>query len=355
MEALQKRLEAATLDVAATLRNVFLFCAAGGLCWWAANDFSVAAPEGFDPLRYEYYARYGLPDAFSDSSSYRMVLVLQYIYQLLPYYTGYLVLMAGLCFGLRYFDPTRVISIAIYSPISFYYISQTGKDGIAVLAAIAAAIFVTSRKNLGMVAFTVFVVGLALYIRPAIVLIVPIVIIQFKYGTFYAIISAIFLSIIFIFTSDSYSILSNLEGLTGDEGAGQFAQLLRRFTFGYEFGPVMAKLLLLGSSVFFQPILGILKFYAGSPFFVLFEGLSFLAFLIFVARDRLLFKFVISSLPYVITIGVSSPFYHFRYLAVAYPVIWAYSRYSDGWGMSAVRSKVPSSKIGQVDHSYRTF
>lgn len=341
MENLQKRFEIVTLDAAAILRNVILFCAAAGLCWWAVNDFSVAAPDGFDPLRYEYYARYGLPEAFSDSSSYRMVLVLQYIYEYLPYYGGYLALMAGLCFGLRYFDPARIVSIAIYSPISFYYISQTGKDGIAVLAAIAAAIFVTSRKNIGMIVFTIFVVGLAFYIRPAIILIVPVVIVQFKYGTLYAIISATFLSTVFLFTSDSYSILSNLEGLTGDEGAGQFAQLLRRLTFGYEFGPVTAKLVLLITSVFFQPILGILKFYAGSPLFVLFEGLSFLAFLMLVARDRLLIKFIISSLPYVVTIGVSSPFYHFRYLAVAYPVIWAYSRYSDGWGFRATRFKVP--------------
>lgn len=344
METLQKRFEVAALDAAAALRNAFLFCAAAGLCWWAANGFSVAAPDGFDPLRYEYYARYGLPEAFSDSSSYRVVLVLQYIYQFLPYYAGYLALMGGLCFGLRYCDPAKIVSISIYSPISFYYISQTGKDGIAVLGSIAAAIFVTSHKSMGMIVFNTFIVILAFYVRPAIILIIPIVMVQFKFGTFYAIISAVVLSIIFLFISDSYSILSNLEGLTGDEGAGQFAQLLRRFTFGYEFAPVMAKLFLLGSSVFFQPFLAILKFYAGSPFFVLFEGLSFLIFLFFVAKDRLLVKFLISSLPYVVTIGVSSPFYHFRYLAVAYPVIWAYSRYSDGWGFRAARFTVSRKK-----------
>lgn len=332
METLQKRFEVATLDAAATLRNAFLFCAAAGLCWWAANGYSVEAPDGFDPLRYEYYARYGLPEAFSDSSSYRIVLILQYIYKFLPYYTGYLALMAGLCFGLRYFDTARIVSAAIYSPISFYYISQTGKDGFAVLAAIAVAIFVTSRKNLGIVAFTVFVVGLGFYIRPAIILIVPLVIVQFKYGTIYAIISAVFLSVVFLLTSDSFSILSNLEGLTGDEGAGQIAQILRQFTFGYNFQAVMSKVVLLSGSVFFQPILAVVKFYAGSPLFLLFEGLSFLTFVIILARDRLVNKFLVSSLPYVLILGVSSPFYHFRYLAVAFPVIWAYSRYSNGWG-----------------------
>ncbi len=332
METLQKRFEVATLDAAATLRNAFLFCAAAGLCWWAANGYSVAAPDGFDPLRYEYYARYGLPEAFSDSSSYRIVLILQFIYKFLPYYMGYLALMAGLCFGLRYFDTARIVSAAIYSPISFYYISQTGKDGVAVLAAIAAAILVTSRKNLGLVAFTVFVIGLGFYIRPAIILIVPLVIVQFKYGTIYAIISAVFLSVVFLLTSDSFSILSNLEGLTGDEGAGQFAQILRRFTFGYDFQAVISKVVLLSGSVFFQPILAVVKFYAGSPLFVLFEGLSFFTFVIILARDRLVTKFLVASLPYVLILGVSSPFYHFRYLAVAFPVIWAYSRYSNGWG-----------------------
>jgi hypothetical protein len=332
LETLQKRFEVATLDAAATLRNAFLFCAAAGLCWWAANGYSVAAPDGFDPLRYEYYARYGLPEAFSDSSSYRIVLILQFIYKFLPYYMGYLALMAGLCFGLRYFDTARIVSAAIYSPISFYYISQTGKDGVAVLAAIAAAILVTSRKNLGLVAFTVFVIGLGFYIRPAIILIVPLVIVQFKYGTIYAIISAVFLSVVFLLTSDSFSILSNLEGLTGDEGAGQFAQILRRFTFGYDFQAVISKVVLLSGSVFFQPILAVVKFYAGSPLFVLFEGLSFFTFVIILARDRLVTKFLVASLPYVLILGVSSPFYHFRYLAVAFPVIWAYSRYSNGWG-----------------------
>jgi hypothetical protein len=114
---------------------------------------------------------------------------------------------------------------------------------------------------------------------------------------------------------------------------------MRQFTFGYEFGPVIAKISLLSSSILFQPILAIIKFYAGSPFFVLFEGISFLTFLIFVVKDRLLVKFLLSSLPYVIIIGVSSPFYHFRYLAVAYPVIWAYSRYTDGWGFWITRFK----------------
>ena len=102
--------------------------------------------------------------------------------------------------------------------------------------------------------------------------------VQFRYGTFYAMISAIFLSIVFFLLSDSFSILSNLEGLSGDEGSGQLAQVMRQFTFGYEFVPVIAKIALLSSSILFQPILAIIKFYAGSPFFVLFLSKSVVEF-----------------------------------------------------------------------------
>jgi hypothetical protein len=337
MEETQKRIEAATLDIAGTIRDIALFCSVAGLCWWAANDFSVAEPLGFDPLRYEFYARYGIPAAYLDSSSFRIVLVLEFIYTYLPYYVGYIFFISIICLGIRYFDENRLLSIAIFSPISFYYLPQTGKDGIAVLAAISAAILVSSRKNLGILLFSIFVISLAFYIRPAVILIIPLVLVQFRFGTTYAVLLSIFMGILFSFSSDTYSILSNLEGLAGDEGAGQIAQLIRQYTFGYEIQAIFAKMSLLLFSVFFQPALGFLKFYLGSPLFVLFEGVSFLAFGALIVREKYVMKFLVSSLPYVIIIGASSPFYHFRYLAVAYPVIWAYCRYSSGWGFKSAR------------------
>jgi hypothetical protein len=127
MDDSQKRIEALTFRFAATARNVALFVACAGLVWSFSNDFLISQPDGFDPLRYEYYARNGLPEAFSDSSSYRMVLLLEYIYRFLPYFSGYLVFISALCIGIRYFDESKVISLAIFSPISFYYFGQTGK------------------------------------------------------------------------------------------------------------------------------------------------------------------------------------------------------------------------------------
>ena len=333
MQETQTRAQSTTLKIGATLRNVVIFCTASAFMWWIANGFTVSQSEGFDPLRYEFYARYGLPQAFSDSSSYRMVLVLEFIYQYLPYFVGYVAIMAFIMFGLSYFDDAEIISLAVFSPITFYYIAQTGKDGIAILAIIASAILISTKKNFGSIIFSVLAIGLALYVRPAVILIIPVVLVQFRLGTLYALIACVLIAAVFLVTSDGYSILSNLEGLAGDEGSGQFAQLLRRYTFGYELQPILYKVGLLSISVLFQPFLAFLKFYYGSPTFVLFEGACFLGFLLLLLRDRIALKFLVSSLPCAIIIGVSSPFYHFRYMAVAYPVIWAYCRYSPGWGL----------------------
>ena len=360
MQDVQIRAQTTTLRFMAKFSSIFLFCTVSALIWWFTNDFSVSKPEGFDPLRYEFYARHGLPQAFSDSSSYRMVLLLEFVYQYLPYFIGYVLVMAFIMFGLSYFDYPGIISIGVFSPITFYYIGQTGKDGIAVLAIISSAMIIASKRSSGTILFGFLAIGLALYVRPAVVLIIPIVLVQFRFGTLYALIACTVIAAVFLITSDGYSILSNLEGLAGDEGAGQFAQLIRRFTFGYELQPIMYKIGLLSTSVLFQPALALLKFYYGSPNFVLFEGACFLIFLILILRDRIALKFLVSSLPYAIIIGVSSPFYHFRYLAVAYPVIWAYCRYSTGLGFYRPSSYIINppqvfiqSQQNQLSQAYR--
>jgi hypothetical protein len=134
-----------------------------------------------------------------------------------------------------------------------------------------------------------------------------------------------------------------LESLTADEGAGRAAQFLRSYTFGYEYNAVAAKLGLLFTSFVFQPALGVLKFYSGSPGFVLVEGVCYFIFLFQIWRNKFIFKFLVSSLPYVVILGATTPFYHFRYLATAYPIILAYCYYSSGMGWS---SRLPSRAPG---------
>lgn len=331
-------IEQFTRNITGSVRDVALLVILSGVAWWWVNDYTISEAIGFDPLRYQYYAEYGLPNAFSDSSSYRLVELLDILYTYTPFYTGYLMFMGALCVGLRFFDASKIISAAIFSPIAFYYIGQTGKDGIAVLACVAAAMLTTSRKmSAGLVVFSITTIALSLYIRPAAILIIPLVVIQFRLGTAYSVLAAIAVAIVFNVNVDGYSILSNLESLTGDDGAGQSAQILRTYTFGYSIEAILAKITLLLISPLFQPALAVVKFLAGSPKFVLYEGAAFLLFILNVIRKGGGVKFVIASLPYVIVIGATSPFYHFRYLVVAYPVVWAFCRYTSGRGWTFQR------------------
>lgn len=317
------------------IAKIAIMVALGGLCWWIANNFEVASPDGFDPLRYEYYAREGLPNAFSDSSSYRMVIVLESIYRYLPFYVGYLALIILLCSIIRLSDRTNLVSLAIFSPISFYYLSQTGKDGIAILSLVAAGLLARHPRHWATLLSGTIVIGLGIFVRPAIGLLLPIAVIQFRYGTFWALLVCPIMLYAFSQVADTYLILSTLEGLTGDEGAGRFAQLLRQYTFGYDIYSVGAKLVLLLFSVFFQPALAFAKYFYGSSSFVLFEGICYLLFGYILIRRRLTLKFFVSSIPYVIMVGASSPFYHFRYLAVAYPAIMYFCIYTSGMGWSS--------------------
>ncbi len=341
-------IERFTANIVGSLRDISLLVVLSGLAWWWVNDYSISEAIGFDPLRYEYYAEYGLPNAFSDSSSYRLVQLLSVLYNYSPFYIGYLIFIWFLCLGLRFFDSNKVISGAILSPIAFYYIGQTGKDGIAVIACVGAAMLATYRQfNAGVIAFSLIVIGLSLYIRPAALLILPLVMLQYRLGTSYAIVAAVLIAVAFNISIDSYDILGNLESLTSDDGAGQSAQVLRAYTFGYSIEAITTKISLLFISPIFQPLLGVVKFLSGSPKFVLYEGAAFLLFVANLIRGKGVAKFLVASIPYVVVIGATSPFYHFRYLAVAYPAVWAFCLYSPGWGWKLTSaSKSPSAVDG---------
>jgi hypothetical protein len=312
--------------------RIALFLALGAFFWWISNDFSVSEPIGFDPLRYEYYARNGLPQAFSDSSSFRMVVLLEYIYRFLPNYVGYLVFIGILCFSAIRLDRFNTVYIAISSPISFYYLCQTGKDGLAIISLVCVAMIARDFKNLTLILFVSFVVGLSLFIRPAIGLLIPLTFVQFRFGTLASLLLVPIMLYAFSTVTDTYQVLNTLEGLTGDEGAGQLALILRQYTFGYDNIAIFYKVVLLISSFIFQPLVGVFKYLSGSSNFVLFEASCFGLFLLNIVRSRLPVRFLVASLPYVLIIGATSPFYHFRYLAVTYPIIYFFCISVEGYG-----------------------
>jgi hypothetical protein len=116
MTDLRHVIERNTTDALGTSGLLFLYVVMSGIFWYLANDGFVDSPVGFDPLRYEYYARYGLPNEYIDSSSYRIVSYLQFIYRYLPFYWGHILSIFFVCFALRYFDKDKIVSITFRKP-----------------------------------------------------------------------------------------------------------------------------------------------------------------------------------------------------------------------------------------------
>lgn len=301
-----------------------LFVGLSAAIWFVANGFEVAREEGFDPLRYEYFARSDLPEYFADSSSYTIVLLLKFIYQYLPFYTGF-VAFIGLClFVVLNGDDRRELRYATLSPLAFFYIAQTGKDGLAILALACVAIIATRRLSIWHIAFAALV-SIALIVRPALVLFLPLTFVSIRFGMVKATAFAIMVAAVFLATGTGEESLSMLEGIVSDEGSGALAQLGRELTLGYSPIPVVGRSILLLVSPFIQPLGSVLKFLSGADPFVLFEGACQLLFLFALIRHRILSNFIANSIPFIIVVAAASPFYHFRYMAILYPVIFTIS------------------------------
>jgi hypothetical protein len=312
-------------DKKTIIKKIFLailFTFTSALFWLISNNFDIAKYEGFDPLRYQYYAEMDLPEYLEGSSSYVIVLFLKYLYSIYPSYLTYVVFIALCVFIIIISDESRISEAAIISPVAYYYIAQTGKDGITILATAATFIIATkgiNRKTIPLL----LIMALSIAIRPAIFIILAFIYIYTKYGRKIAVIASIFISIIFYiyyYSSDIYSILSEI---AANYGSGELAKLGREFTYGFSFQAVTGRLILTFFSILFQPFAALVKFNNGSDGFVIFEGFCQLIFLLFLFKKKSVLNFMKFSIPFVILISVVSPFYHFRYIAILYPVIFA--------------------------------
>ena len=301
-----------------------LFVGLSAVVWVVVNGCEVAREEGFDPLRYEYLARSELPEYLAESSSYTIVLLLKFIYQYLPFYTGFIALIA-LCFFVVLAGNVRgELRHAILSPLAFFYIAQTGKDGLAILAVACIAILTMRRLSIWHVGLLI-VILIALAVRPALVLFLPLTFVFMRFGNIKATAFSIAVSAVFLTTGTGEKTLFMLERIVSNEGSGEWAQLGREVTFGYSPIPFAIRSLLLFVSPFIQPIGSVVKFLSGAELFVLFEGTCQVLFLFALVRHRILWTFIVNSVPFIIVVAAASPFYHFRYMAILYPVIFAIS------------------------------
>jgi hypothetical protein len=302
-----------------------LFVVMSGIFWYVCNGFIVASETGFDPLRYEYLAREGLPPLFAGSSSYSIVLVLQGLYEVFPPYIGYLVLAWALMYGaLRLGGTNMALRAALLCPIAFYYIGQTGKDGIAIVALVLVGLVADSERRWRIGLAVLPIALLAIFVRPALVLLMPLIFLMFYRGWRAGMWAAILICLVFLVFNEAAigsEAVAALEGAAGDEGTGGATKALREYSFGYEVGPIFIRFVFYALSPIFQPFLGLYKSLMGGEGYVAFEGVCLLLFFWAVVRQAGFLKFMKYALPVVLVLSVASPFYHFRYLAVVYPVL----------------------------------
>ena len=299
-----------------------MFLSCSGLLWQITNGFNISSEEGFDPVRYEYYARSELPEYLVELSSYNIVLLLKFLYVFLPNYIGYL-LFIGVCFFLFLkLNDSKPLYFAAFSPITLYYIAQTGKDGLSILAVLSFALIVNKFSKWK--TLLIIVVLLGLYVRPALVLFLPLIFIISKYNIKVTILFAILISFFFLIYMDTNKLYLSSEVNASQEESGLLLMYLRESTLGYTITPILYRCILYFFSPLFQPIGSLFKILNNTQNYVIFESICQLIFILNLIKHKILFKFLNYSIPFVIVISCTSPFYHFRYIAVLYPLIYAF-------------------------------
>lgn len=299
------------------------FVFAAGLVWYSVNGAAVAKPEGFDPYRYEYFAREGLPEGYLLASGYRIVILLQWIYQFLPVFFGFSVFCGALHCSLVMTVRNRTLLIALFNPITFYYIGQTGKDGIAILAFAASAMIATPGAPRRQFA-AYMVIAIALVLRPPIGIFLLPIYLLFRRGVSSALLASIGLACGFLVISNQADIADSLLELVTRDDESDITQPARDFTFGIGVDVVAIRLALYLLSIFFQPFVGLGKFASSWDFFLLYEAIIYFLMLFYVAKMKLIRQFLLASLPFVVLVATIFPFYHFRYLVVSYPLVLAF-------------------------------
>ncbi|MGE5522836.1 MAG: hypothetical protein ACM3SS_03905 [Rhodospirillaceae bacterium] len=306
------------------------FVLASPIVWWSSNWGIISSPDGFDPLRYEYYAREGLPSELLLSSSYRVVLLLQTIYEALPFYWGYVIFAAALLVLVLWSNRDRHLAVALLSPISFYFFAQTGKDWITILALSCFAIALRRFTSWTYLILCGLIVMLAVFLRPSLLPVLVVLFVVVRRGVILGGGISVVAGAALYLTGDFPFMLDLLGETVQQEDSGQYVRLMRELTFGYAAPAIILKFALYYASIIFQPLLALAKaVVAGSAgTYVLFEGACLTTLLWILVRSGLLNGFLWYSLPFCVLLALTSPFYHFRYVEIIYPVLLSLAGYT---------------------------
>lgn len=276
-------------------------------------NFSPAQSEGYDPLRYEYFARFGLPEYLVENPSYNIVKLLHALYLVTPHYFGAVFFAVLLYLQLSTY---RVgLGIAL-NPVLLFFLVQTGKDGITLLVLTLVFLYLsqTSRRSL-LTSIIIFCsVVLLLWVRPNSLMFLAVLFVLYYRSWLLGFI--LLLASLNRFQRLNFSFFTNVVG----DGSGGLNDALRYLSFGNDLLPVTARFLLYLFSPVLQPAAAFFRFYSDPSFYDLIEIVSLMIFLIIFIRNfswRSFFYLIFFCL----VMTLVQPFYHGRYFVIFFPII----------------------------------
>lgn len=294
------------------------------LLWQFSYGFEPFADDGYDPIRYEFFARFGLPAALEGLSGYKIVALLNLVYYFFPYYWGFVLLLAFIFISaVSAFSRSDFLKF-FFSPVLFFYTAQTGKDGLTCFSLLLFAATL-SKANLPVRVYAILLltVAVTLYVRyPSAIyfalilylwLVSPVTSPRLFWGGVLALSMPVFL----FASANPFLCADTVE----TESTGFISQYIRLLTYGDEFLPVALRFLLNWLTPFYQPVASLYRLYAVREFYFVFEASVVLLQICLIIRYCNLRLFMLYLIPVAWFLALAFPFYHGRYILVTLPAV----------------------------------
>lgn len=274
---------------------------------------------GYDSIRYEYFARFGLPDSLVGSSSYRIVGVLDTVYNFLPFYWGWLIvigLLVSLTCTTSSNPPTQ-----LFMPTAVFYYVQTGKDGLTIITTFSLLLCLYAiRSGLLNVLQMLLVVCLCYFtfsVRPSAVFFTLMAV--YAWNRSGRLLCVIMFLAIYLYTKADFAFHENTVLIS----SGGIADLLRVLSFGADIQASLVRFVFNFLSPVLQPLASFTRIVREPSAYQALELVGALHILVFcvVKRSELLLPMFVGA----ICLTLIFPFYHGRYMMVLLTgIIFAY-------------------------------
>lgn len=298
------------------------------LLWLVLNNLKLSSEEGYDPLRY-YYLTINNIRTFDLNPSYFILFLFRSINLFQPFYLSYITFIIILSLLITRNVNGEFSKIVLLSPITLYYLSQTGKDGLTILALFLFVLLVITKK---IKLIPIALILLVLFIRQSAALYLIILYIQLTYSNKAAVTTSVLIGIGFVIFTDTSS-RDFLQYLTEIDGGLAGSNKIRSIGFGYNLKAILVRILLYISSILFQPLYQIISSIKFGISYTWIQASAIVYHIYVLFRLKTFVRFNRLILPYAIILGFTTPFYHFRYIFLLYPLILLISNFDNEYNL----------------------